>query len=181
MSLESFITRARADVDRLAPAAIAAAQERAKADGWDGRLIGEPMPTGEHLYAMARQMVRPVARGDLELTHAYAALIAATLKAERDGRLNGYRPGHVINGLRHSLRLQLEHEETRRDLTAARIRRVLRPLIAAHKPRNVLFAEAHGVNGADDFPFSEPEVTDLVTTEVYYSLPPAPRGRLHAR
>ncbi len=130
---------------------------------------------------MATQFARPVARGELHLSAAHSALINATLKAERENQLGTYKAAHIVKGLRHILRLNLDRDETRRAIAAARIKRTIRPLIAAHKPPNVLLAEAHGVNGADDFPFSEPEVTDLVTTEVYYSLPPASRGRHYAR
>ncbi len=153
MSLQSYIAQARADVDRLAPAAAASATTQACAKGWDGHIIGSPFPAGERLYAMATQFARPVARGELHLSAAHSALINATLKAERENQLGTYKAAHIVKGLRHILRLNLDRDETRRAIAAARIKRTIRPLIAAHKPPNVLLAEAHGVNGADDFPF----------------------------
>jgi hypothetical protein len=177
VTLQSFSAQAYADVDRLAPDAIAAATELARSNGWDGHVIGEPCPVGKKLYAMAEQFAHPVASGDLHPSAANAALINATLKAEREGQIGTYKAHHIVAGLRHALRLHVAHEDTRRTMVAHKIRRTVAPLIDQHKPRNILLAEAHGVNGAHDFPFSEPEVTDLVATEVYYSLPPAPRGR----
>jgi hypothetical protein len=179
MTLQSYIAKAQADVDSLAPDAIAAASELARSNGWDGSTIGEPMPAGAHLYRLAASLARPVARGDLDLSAAHASLINNTIAAERRGELGPYKAADVVGGMRDALRLHLERAETRRELTAQRIRRLLAPMIDQRKPRNMLLAEAHGVNGAADFPFSEQEVTDLVTAEVYYSLPA--RGRSYVR
>ncbi len=156
--------------------ASAAAQELARANGWDGRFIGEPMPAGERLYTMAREMGKPVARGLLPLEEAFAACIAATVKAERDGQIGGYKATDIVRFQRWLVQESATKETQKRDLTAHRIRRLLRPMIAIRKPSRVLLAEAHGVNGADGFPLAEPEVTDIVAMLVWQSMPAAPRG-----
>ena len=115
-------------------------------------------------YVLAAELARPVARGWLPLGHAHAALLATALANRRSG--SPYDPFHVFKGLRHILDLHLEAEERRRAVAEMRMKRRLRPLIALRKPRNVLLAEAHGVNGADRFPFTEDEVTDITAAEV---------------
>lgn len=156
--------------------ASAAAQELAKANGWDGRFIGEPMPAGERLYAMAREMGKPVARGLLPLEAAFAACIAATVQAEREGQIGGYKATDIVKFQRRLVQESASKEAQKRDLTTHRIRRLLRPMIAIRKPSRTLLAEAHGVNGADGFPLAEPEVTDIVAMEVWQSMPAAPLG-----
>ena len=133
------------------------------------------------LWAMAKSLARPVARGDLPLGQAHAALIVATLREHRAGTLGPYKVADIYSGLRHVLQLHLDKEDIRRELASYRAARVIAPMIAQHKPWGELMSEAHGVNGAADFPLSEPEVNDLVHTEVFYSLPPAPRGRRNVR
>jgi hypothetical protein len=129
------------------------------------------------LHAIAKGYARPVARGYLPLEHAHAGLIADTLGAERRGELAPYLASDVFAGLRHTLKLWLAIEEDRRAVAELHIRQRLRPLIAVRKPRNVLLAEAHGINGEEGFPFSEPEVTDVAAEQVWSSLPVA--GRRH--
>lgn len=124
----------------------------------------------DNLYPLAAELARPVARGYLTRTQADATLLASTLQAKREGRLP-YDVKDVFGGLRHILTLNLEREERRRDMAAYRIRRRLRPLIAVRKPSNVLLAEAHDVNGADGFPFTEADVDDMATTEMYFAMP----------
>lgn len=127
-------------------------------------------------YPLAAELARPVARGHLTRTEADAALLAATLKAKRDGMTYDVRD--VYRGLRHILSLHLEAEQRRRDLAAHRIRRRLKPLIAQRNPPNVLLAEAHDVNGAAGFPLAEDDVTQLTYTEMYWAMP---EGRRHVR
>jgi hypothetical protein len=110
-------------------------------------------------YAMAASLARPVARGYLSRTEADVALLLATPDT------GAYRVA------RHILSERLRHLEGRRDVAWSRIRRRLKPLIAMRKTSNVLLAEAHDVNGAAGFPFAEPEVGDIVATEVYWALP----------
>lgn len=69
---------------------------------------------------------------------------------------------------------QAEHE--RADVERA-IKVMLRPLIAERVPWNGLMAEAHEINGANGFLLAEAEVSEIVRTEIYFALPPAPRGR----
>ena len=129
------------------------------------------MTAPRNIYGSAKELARPVARGDLSLTEADAALIVATLREERAGELEGCMAADVVRLKQFLLRQYLHREEVARDLTAHRIRRRLKPLIVLHKPPNVLYAEAHDVNGADGFPLDEPEVTDIAKMEMYWSLP----------
>lgn len=115
-------------------------------------------------YPLAASLARPVARGYLTLTEAHLALLEAALQAERDG--SPYDPLLVYGGLRHILELHLEQLETTRAVAEMRMKRRLRPLIALRKPRHVLLAEAHDVNGSEGFPFPEEDVTDITVAEV---------------
>jgi hypothetical protein len=143
------------------------------------RRVNGAVPAMTHAYALARELAKPVARGHLTLTEAHASLLATALQASRTGQLGGYDPGDTFRGLRHVLGLHLEAEQRRRALTEGRIARRLRPLIALRKPSNVLFAEAHDVNGLDGFPFEEPEVNDIAKTAMFWSLPA--QGNSHGR
>ena len=118
-------------------------------------------------YDLAASLAKPVARGWLPLAHAHATLLATALQRHRLG--SPYDPFHVFKGLRHILDLHLEAEERRRSIAEMRMRRRLRPLIALRKPRNVLLAEAHDVNGAEGFPFDEPDVTTITAREMYFA------------
>lgn len=129
-----------------------------------------------NLYPKALSLARPVARGWLSLTHAHTSLMADAFKAERDGDLDGCQPLDVWRIGCHLLSQQLERELVRRDVAAAKVRRRLRPLIALRRPRNVLLAEAHDVNGADGFPFTEEEITDLTREAVWFALPTRERA-----
>jgi hypothetical protein len=145
-------------------------------------LIGDPLPAGDRLYGMARDMGRPVARGDLPLEHAFAACITATVAAQRKGELGRYRAADVVSHQRWLVETHAEREQLRRDLITHQIKRTVRPMIAVRKPWGSLMAEAHGVNGAAEFPLTEHEVSKLVEMEVWFALPPAPRmGARHGR
>ncbi len=144
-------------------------------------IIGNPLPAGAQLHLMAKQLAAPVARGELSHDVADASLLVATLRAERAGELGSYAVEDITAGLRHTLTLNLEIETKRRELAAYRIHRLLEPMIASRKPPNVLLAEAHGFNGKAGFPFTEPEVTNIVVSEVYVALPPAPRASHRVR
>ena len=128
------------------------------------------------LYAMPAEMAAPVARGHMPLEHAYAALLATTVAAERSGQLEPYKAPDVFRLQKHLLGQRLDAELCRRALAEHRIARRLKPLIASHKPFNALFAEAHDVNGTDGFPLEEAEVNDIVKTEIYWSLPAGRRS-----
>ena len=130
-------------------------------------------------YPLAKELARPVARGYLTLTEAHAELLLAACQAVRSGYPITDVP-FIWRLQRHVLGLHLEAEERRRDMAEARVKRRLRPLIALRKPRNVLFAEAHDVNGAAGFPLEESEVTNIARTEMFWAMPPA-GGPRHAR
>ena len=132
------------------------------------------------LYALAAELAKPVALGDLSLTDAHAEMLLSTARSERLGELGQYTCPNVFRLQQHILGLHLERLETQRAGVEGRIKRRLKPLIALRKPSNVLLAEAHDVNGAAGFPLLEPEVTDIAVTEMYWSLPQH-GGRRHAR
>jgi hypothetical protein len=137
------------------------------------------MTAPRNIYGIAREMGRPVARGEIPLVQADAAIICDTLAQERAGALDGLKAPDVVRLKRFLLRQEVHRQEVARELAAYRIERLVKPMIAAHRPRHALLAEAHGVNGAAGFPLSEDEVTEIVRTEVYWALPPAPGGRRH--
>lgn len=125
-------------------------------------------------YALAASLARPVARGWLTRTEADVSLLNAAMQAQRNG--SPYDPVVVYGGLRHILSLHLEAEDRRRDRVAGRIRRRLKPLLALRKPRNVLLAEAHDVNGDAGFPLLEPEVAEIAAIEAYWDARRARHG-----
>jgi hypothetical protein len=143
--------------------------------------IGAPLPAGGRLYGMAKELGRAVARTALPLEHAYASCIVATLSAERAGDLGPYAARDIVAYQRWLIQAAASAVSNKRELCAHQIRRTVAPMIARRKPRNMLLAEAHGVNGVQGFPLLEGEVNDLVRTEVWYALPPAPRGGSHGR
>jgi hypothetical protein len=69
-------------------------------------------------------------------------------------------------------------EQERAEVVRA-IKATLRPLIAEHQAWNVLMAEAHEVNGVNDFPLAEADVTEIVRAEVGFALRSAQRGAAH--
>lgn len=131
------------------------------------------------LYPLAESMARPVACGYLSLTDAHGALLAGVLRAKRRGMAYDVRA--VYRGLQHILDLRLAAEDRRRALCELYIKRRLRPLILRHMPSNVLYAEAHDINGAEGFPLAEHEVADLAAGEMYWALPADRGGRRYAR
>jgi hypothetical protein len=124
-----------------------------------------------HAYALAAELAQPVARGYLTLTEAHVALLHAAIEAERAG--SPHDPRDVWRGLRHILGLHLDRALTRRAIAKMHVRQRVRPLLALRKPRNVLLAEAHDVNGGEQFPLTEPEVADIADREIYFA------GRRH--
>lgn len=132
------------------------------------------------IHALARQLARPVARGHLTLTDADVALVLAAkhLPLSLDPARAAAGKHDVLRGAQFALRAWLTVERDRRAATTIRVCRIVAPMIARRAPRNALLAEAHGVNGADAFPFTEPEIEEIVRTEVWYALP-APVARRH--
>jgi len=119
-------------------------------------------------YQLAVSLARPVVRGYLTPHDARCAIAVHTARAERAGRL-GYDPDHVISFGRFLLASQIKRLETKRSVCALHIVQRIRPLIATKRPRNQVRAEAHDCNGAEGFPFAEPEVTGLVDREYYFA------------
>lgn len=121
-------------------------------------------------YDLARELARPVARGYLGRGEAYATMLAGTVRADRQGKLAPYKAGDVFAHQAHIFRERLERLEIQRGVTELRIKRRIKPLLAMHKPRNVVLAEAHDVNGAAGFPFDESDVNTIATTEMYWAM-----------
>lgn len=142
--------------------------------------VGDP-PAAPQLYGLARELGRAVARDMLPLEEAYAACINAALEAERTDGLSHYNASDVCSFLRFLVQDTAKREDERRMLARHRIRRTLQPLVAMHKPSHILRAEAHGVNGAEGFPLTEPEVDDIVATELWFALPAPARRARYAR
>jgi hypothetical protein len=112
---------------------------------------------------LAASLARPVVRGWLPINQAEAALAASIARAERAGTSPGI--GALDEKLaieRHILQLYIDREEQRRADVAHQIWRVVRPLILAGADRYRARAEAHDVNAANDFCFSEPEVEQVL-------------------
>lgn len=129
------------------------------------------MTAPRNIYGLARELGRPVARGEMPLAHAHAALIVDTLRQERAGELEG--SGNASDAFRFKrflLQGEVERLEVARDLATHRIKRLIAPMIAVRKRSNAILAEAHGVNGAASFPLTEDEVTEVVVGEMNQSL-----------
>jgi len=122
----------------------------------------------DHPYALAVELAKPVVRGLLTAYQARCAIAAHVSKAEREGRMD-YDPSDVIQFSRWLLASQVKRLEDKRSVAAARIVWRVRPFIGTNRPRNVILAEAHDVNGAEGFPFSEPEVTGIIDRELYFA------------
>jgi hypothetical protein len=120
-----------------------------------------------HAYALAAELAQPVARGYLPRTSALEEMLTGTLRAARLGELAPYEAADVFRLQRHLFFQRLDRLETRRAVTEMRIKRRIRPMIALGKPRNAVLAEAHDVNGAEGFPFDEPDVNDIALGEVW--------------
>lgn len=135
------------------------------------------MSRHDHLFPLAKSLARPVTRGYISLTTAHVALLNDVLIAERKGDLGDFKASDIFNGLKHILGLWVKIHTDRRAVAAMHIEQRLKPLIALHKPVNVLLAEAHDVNGLEHFPLAEPEVADIAATEMWFSLPSRPHHR----
>lgn len=122
----------------------------------------------DHPHRLAVSLARPVCLGYISRHEAWAAIGVHIARAERAGRLD-YDPGEVASFSRWLLASQIKRLETKRSVTALHIVRRIKPMIATGGPRNAVRAEAHDVNGAEGFPFAEPEVEGIVARE-YYSM-----------
>jgi hypothetical protein len=109
-------------------------------------------------YDLAAELARPVVRGYLTRTEADVALLLATPDTDT------YRVA------RHILDLNIERLGARQIRAETRMKRHLRPLIALRKPRNVLLAEAHDINGSEGFPFTEEQVADVAAVAVHQAV-----------
>ena len=122
-----------------------------------------------HAYALAAELANPVARGYLSLTAAHTALLTGTVRAERLGKLAPYKAADVYRLQQHILGMHLDRLMARRAIAESRIKNRIWPPMKQRKPRNVLLAEAHDVNGAAGFPFDEPDVTTITAREMHFA------------
>lgn len=128
------------------------------------------------IAALAASLGKPVAQGLLSFEQAEAALAAATARAMREGTLQGNGTlEERFHAYRHVMGLHARNYEAKCELVTGAIKRLLQPMIVQRRPWNELLAEAHEINGSDGFPLTEREVGDVVETEVWFSLPRAPK------
>lgn len=170
MTLESFIERCHADIERLAPQSFAESDARLKAAGVVPPQIRPGTPQEAEAHALAKSFAKPIARGYLRGREAYAALALAADK------IPGASP-EFLRGLWNTVKLNYRAERQLRELTEMRIARVLKPMIAQRQPSNALRAVAHEINGQAGFPLTEDEVDEVTATEIWFALPPVPAGR----
>ena len=128
------------------------------------------------IAALIKSFARPVTRGLLPIEHAEAAVVVALT---RDKTVNDINDG--IRLWTHILWQCIRNAEDQRTEARGAIKHSLRGLIRLRTPWPRMMAEAHDINGAQDFPLTESEVADVVKTEVYYALPAAPRRPRHGR
>ncbi len=121
------------------------------------------------LYALAAELAQPVARGYLTRTEALSTLLFRTLASDRANQINRLEPTDVFRLQRHLFFQHLARLETRRAITESRIKNRIWPLMKQRQPRNVVLAEAHDVNGADGFPFDEPDITTIAAREMHFA------------
>lgn len=129
-------------------------------------------PDHDRVHALAASLARPIVRGMITESEAYATVGVEALKLP-DGEV-------LLPEAWQTLRNWVAWHNHNREEAVERIHVALRPLIARRAMRNVLLAEAHGVNGSAGFPLSEEEIRPIVVAEVWHALPPAP-WRRHAR
>jgi|SRR5215469_7318195 len=122
-----------------------------------------------NIYRLAKELGRPVARGELPHTQALAALLNDTLRQERAGTLGALAARDVMAHKRFVLEGEVHRLSAAREMAEYRITRLVRPMMALRKPRNEILAEAHGYNGGAGFPLAENEVSDIVLTLVHQS------------
>jgi hypothetical protein len=133
-----------------------------------------PVPEHDHVHALACEMAQAMIRGWLRGRQAYAALVLAAEKAPENATL--------LADAWQTLKNHYKWLEDRRQEVMHEIGRTIEPMIAEHRPKNAILAEAHGVNGTTGFFLTEPEVTNTATHFVWLSLPTRPyRGRGNAR
>jgi hypothetical protein len=130
---------------------------------------GETVPAMAHAYAIAAELANPVARGYLTITTAHAEMLLSTARAERLGELGPYTAIDVFRLQKHILGLHLDQLMAKRAIAEGRLKHRIRPLIKLRQPRNRVLAEAHDVNGAEGFPFDEPDVNFLALREIHFA------------
>jgi len=124
---------------------------------------------GEALDKLAYSFAKPITRGYLTGSQAYAAL---ALKAGDKLEL-----GKAWQTTKSAVALYRDQQRN----VALNIRIALIPLIGARKPKNVLLAEANGINGEAGFWLTEDQVEQIVREEVRLAMLPAPAGRRRGR
>jgi anti-sigma factor RsiW len=129
------------------------------------------------IAALTASLALPVTRGLLPLAHAEGWITVAVARQ----RPKVADIPAAVNVWLHVLAERVRQMEERQDLVALHIKRRLKPMVAARQPWNQLMAAAHDLNGQADFPLGEAEVSELVRTEVWFALPPAPRRITHGR
>lgn len=117
------------------------------------------------IFALARELSRPVARGLLPVRHADATLLVCAIRHETPG----FDPFGQARTAASLMRQRIKEISVQREVTEYRIVRAVRPLIATREPKNVLLRSAHDINGRSGFPLREVEVEPVVKREVAMS------------
>jgi hypothetical protein len=123
------------------------------------------------LAALTKSLARPLMQRKLSAGQAYASLVNAIVQAERDGTLEGDADlAGQIDAWGKLLGQFLRNEDAERVKTRGGIVGAIKPLIGCRQSSNRILAEAHDINGAAGFPFTEREVEEIVSTEMFWAL-----------
>jgi hypothetical protein len=110
-------------------------------------------------FAAARSMARPVVRGWMPRSHAYAAIMATSFRTCGDDIPAMFRD---FRFRRHLLDQEINRLDVARQLAEYRIGRLVWRMADEARAQNAIFAAAHNINGDAGFPLTEEEVTDVV-------------------
>lgn len=130
-----------------------------------------PDPDHETVHSLACCLARATGRNYLYPSHAYAALALASSKAPDNAGLFQRVWQTYSNHVSHHYRIRCDIER--------RIADCLHPLIKEHQTKNVILAEAHGVNGSSGRWLTEEQVTQAAVDTVNNSLPVVYGRRRH--
>jgi len=128
-----------------------------------------PDPDHDAVHALAGSMAKPVMRGHMTSSQAYAALAIEAAKLPD--------PDALLEAAWQTLRNHVRWRRKIGDDVRRQLADTIKPLIARQAPKNAILAEAHGVNGATGFHLTEGEVNDHAAATVWDALPDAPRKR----
>jgi hypothetical protein len=123
----------------------------------------EPIGAGlPRLTSATAQIAFAIERGLLDPDDAVDAFVADALGRWRGaGYSPEFDPARDLRINWHNLNQHRSRMRTWRDLTAGKVRQVVRRMAMVRRPANAILAEAHGVNGERGFPLLEREVDEI--------------------